>query len=73
MLIKVYETTQEETHYSPAKCTGSEIKSISENPDPKYVSTSYVEPQNLTMRISMRRITEKNRIFWQTFLNSASP
>jgi IS1 family transposase len=57
MLVKVYESTQEETRYSPAKCNGSERKRISGNPDPENISTSYVERQNLTMRMNMRRFT----------------
>ena len=57
MLIKIYESSQEETRYSPAKCNGSEVKRISGNPDPKKISTSYVERQNLTMRMGMRRFT----------------
>jgi len=57
MLIKLYESSQEETRYSPAKCNGSEIKRISGNPDPNCISTSFAERQNLTMRMSMRRFT----------------
>lgn len=57
MLIKTYESTQEETRYSPAKCVGCERRRIIGNPDPLHISTSYAERLNLTMRMHMRRFT----------------
>ena len=72
-LVKLYgpAAKEEERRYSFGRCIGSRKHWVIGNPDPADISTSYVERQNLTMRMNMRRFTRLTNAFSKKVENHA--
>ena len=73
ILQKLYGSPMEhDTRYSPARVIGIDVRHVSGSPDPKHVSTSFIERQNWTVRTKMRRYTRLSNGFSRKLRNHAA-
>ena len=73
ILQKIYGAPQDdERRYSPAQCIGVDIRHVTGSPNPKHISTSYIERQNWSVRTTMRRYTRLSNGFSRKLRNHAA-